>query len=84
MKLTVAIACFLFATSFARDVVFNEAPCVDKNETNKLSNSKGSKIKIMTEKNHACPSVNATIEIEKGDLSFYVKVGNYDVSRVGS
>ena len=82
MKLTLGLICLILAVSLARDVTFKGTTCTDTGGTNKLSNSKGEKIKVMTEKDHACAEVLATIAIEKGDLDFYVKVGRYDQDKL--
>ena len=78
MKLTLALICLIFAASLARDVTFKGTTCADTGATNKLANTKGEKIKIMTEKDHSCASVSASIQIEKGDMDFYVKASKYD------
>ena len=61
MKLTLALICLIFAASLARDVTFKGTTCTDTGGTNKLANSKGEKIKVMTEKDHSCGIVNAAI-----------------------
>ena len=83
MKLTLALICLIFAASLARDVTFKGTTCTDTGGTNKLANTKGEKIKIMTEKDHACGDVAASIQIEKGDMDFYVKASKYDQDKTG-
>ena len=78
MKLTIAFVCLVLAVSLARNVIFTKSLCTDPGGENKLTNTKGEKITITTEKDNECANVNATVAIEKGDIGFYVKVGRYD------
>lgn len=82
MKLTITLIFAILAVSLARDVTFTAPNCTDTGGVNKLSNTKGEKIKIMTEKGNKCSDVSANVVIEKGDLDFYVKVGKYDKDKL--
>ena len=82
MKLTIAFVCLVLAVSLARNVIFKGSECTDNGGANKLPNKKGEKIKITTEKDNECAKVTASVQIEKGDIGFYVKVGRYDKDKL--